>query len=215
MGPPVLATAAAMAGVLIGMWLTGARKRARVVVPFSAGLLGGVALFVLLPELLEEVGWARSFALLAAGYGALFLVDRYGYPVCPTCAHDHDHESCAAVLHGFAAPLIAAAAVHSFLDGWSISTSEHALTAGARLAVPLAVGLHKLPEGIALGAIMRAAVRTRPAVFGWCLVAEGTTVLGGAVGLLLAPYLGAEWISYPLGIAAGLFVFLAIHAVHQ
>lgn len=215
MAPPVYATAAGLAGALAGLWLTGARRRARVVVPFSAGLLGGVALFVLLPELISDVGWWPALGLMAAGYATLFLINRYGYPVCPTCSHDHDHNSCATLLHGFAAPLVVAAAVHSFLDGWSISTAELALSVSARFAVPVAVGLHKLPEGIALGGILRASVKSRLGTFAWCSVVEGTTLLGGVVGLLLGPHLGARWITYPLGIAAGLFLFLATHAVHE
>ena len=48
---PVLATAIGLAGAALGLWLTGLRRRARIVVPFSAGVLLGVALFGLLPEL--------------------------------------------------------------------------------------------------------------------------------------------------------------------
>src|SRR5580658_2808192 len=106
------------------------RRRARVVVPFSAGVLLGVALFGLAPELASELGWARVLALAGGGYGLLLLVDRYVYPVCPTCAHDHDHRGCEAELHGFAAPLIAAAAMHSFLDGWSVATAQLSLPLG-------------------------------------------------------------------------------------
>jgi hypothetical protein len=61
-----------------------------------------VALFGLLPELAEQAGWMLSAALFAAGYGLLIAVNRFAYPVCPTCAHDHDHTSCASELHGFA-----------------------------------------------------------------------------------------------------------------
>jgi len=109
------------------------------------------------------------------------LLNRY-YPVCPTCAHDHDHHSCFTELHGFAGPLIAAAALHSFLDGWSVAT--------AQLAVPLAAALHKVPEGVALGGILRASVKTRGTALGWAWLAEGATLVGGALGLLMAPHLG-------------------------
>jgi len=64
-------------GRLSGLWLTGLRRRARVVVPFSAGVLVGVALFGLLPELAVELGWAASVILFAAGYGLLLAINRY------------------------------------------------------------------------------------------------------------------------------------------
>ncbi len=50
MGAPIAATLVALAGAVLGMWLTDASKRARVVVPFSAGVLVGVAVFFLLPD---------------------------------------------------------------------------------------------------------------------------------------------------------------------
>jgi len=86
--------------------------------------------------------------------------------------------------------------------------------AGVRIALPMAVVLHKIPEGIALGAIMRAAVLSRPTALGLCVAAESATLLGGAAGLELAPRLGAAWISYPLAIAGGFFFYLGFHAVH-
>jgi len=215
MTAPLLATAAGLCGAALGLWLTAARRRSRVLVPFSAGVLLGVALFGLLPELVLEIGGAPSLALFASGYGLLILVNRYAYPVCPTCSHDHDHSACSTELHGFAVPLISAAAVHSFLDGWSVATAQLAVPLGLRIAVPLAVALHKIPEGIALGGILRASVRSRTAAAAWCVLAEGATAVGGAAGLVMAPHLGSRWITYPLGIAAGWLFYLGFHAVHE
>jgi zinc transporter ZupT len=212
---PALATAVGLGGAALGLWLTGLRRRARVVVPFSAGLLIGVALFGLVPELALGIGWTVSTALFLAGYGLLLLINRFVYPVCPTCAHDHDHNACTTELHGFAAPLILAAALHSFLDGWSVATVQLAAPLGLRVAVPVAVALHKAPEGLALGGILRAAVRSRAAALGWAALAEGSTLAGGALGLVMGPHLGSEWITYPLGIAAGWLCYLGYHAVHE
>ena len=212
---PVLATLVGWCGAALGLWLTSLRKRARTVVPFSAGVLLGVACFGLLPELAQEGGWLASLLLFAIGYGALHMINRYAYAVCPTCAHDHDHNECASELHGFAGPLIAAAALHSFLDGWGIASSQLSSAVGLRIAVPLAVTLHKLPEGIALGGILRASVRSRVTALGWCCVAEGTTLAGGAAGVWMAPHLGTHWITYPLGLTGGWLFYLGYHAIHE
>jgi len=210
----MLAASVGIAGAALGVGLTSLGNRARVAVPFSAGVLLGVALFGLLPELADEAGAAESILLALAGYGLLFAINRYAYPVCPTCSHDHDHGACASELHGFALPLIAAAAMHSFLDGWMIATAQLAAP-GLRLAVPIAIGLHKLPEGVALGGILRASVNSRASAFGWCLLAEGTTLAGGGAGLWMAPRLGSGWTIVPLGLASGWLVFLGGHAVHE
>jgi len=212
---PALATLVGILGAVLGLWLTGLRRRARVVLPFSAGVLIGVAFFGLVPELALEIGWRPTVLLFVAGYGVLLLINRFVYRVCPTCSHDHDHNSCASELHGFAAPLIIAASVHSFLDGWSVATVQLTVPLGLRVAVPLAVALHKLPEGIALGGILQAAVKSRRTATAWILLAEGATLAGGALGLLMAPHLGSEWITYPLGIAAGWLFYLGYHAVHE
>ena len=209
-----LAAAVGFAGAALGLWLTSLRKRARLLVPFSAGILVGVAVFGLLPELAEDAGWMASLLLFVVGFGVLFLINRYIYPVCPTCAHDHDHNSCDTELHGFAGPLVAGAALHCFLDGWGIAASQWA-SPGLRIAVPLAVALHKLPEGIALGGILIVAVKRHASALGWCAVAEGATLAGGAAGLFMAPNLGTRWTIYPLGLTAGWLFFLGCHAVHE
>jgi zinc transporter ZupT len=212
---PALATFVGLVGAVLGIWMTGLRQRARAVLPFSAGILLGVALFGLVPELASEIGWTVTILLFSVGYGVLLLVNRFVYPVCPTCSHDHDHNACSTELHGFAAPLIAAATVHSFLDGWSVATVQLTIPLGLRVAVPLAVALHKLPEGIALGGILRAAVKSPKAAMGWAVLAEGSTLAGGALGLMIGPRLGSEWITYPMGIAAGWLFYLGYHAVHE
>ena len=216
---PTLATLVGALAATSGVWLTSGGRKAqglpRVVLPFSAGVLLGVALFGLLPELADRAGWAVSLVLFGLGYGILILIDRYVYRVCPTCAHDHDHHACAEEFHGFAAPLIAAAAMHSFLDGWSMAAAQQVAPVGLRVAVPLAVTLHKIPEGIALGGILSAAIGSRPLALGACVLAQVCTLLGAGIGLLLAPRFGATWILYPLGMTAGWIFYLGFHAVHE
>ena len=215
MAAPLIATLAAVLGAALGLSLTGSRVRTSFVVAFSGGLLLGVAVFGLLPELSREIGWTGGLALFAAGYFLLMAVDRYIYPVGPSCSHDHDHEACAATLHGFAAPLILATAFHAFLDGWGIATSQWSGVAGLRVALPFALTLHKLPEGVALGAILRASVRSRRSAFAWCLATESMTLVGAAAGEAMTGRLGVRWLHYPLAIAAGCFFYLGFHAFHS
>ncbi|MCC6861828.1 MAG: ZIP family metal transporter [Bryobacterales bacterium] len=212
---PVMSTAVAFGGAAVGVLMTGARKGARLVIPFGGGVLVGVAVFGLVPELSLDIGWLPSLALLAGGYLLLLAIDRLVYPVCPTCSHDHDHEACRTALHGFAAPLVTTAAIHSFFDGWNIVAAQWGATEAVRLGLPVAVAVHKIPEGIALGALLLAAVGSRTAALWWCLGAEAVTVIGAWAGLAIAPQLGSRWIGYPLALAAGCFFYLGFHAVHE
>ena len=84
-----------------------------------------------------------------------------------------------------------------------------------RLAAPLAIALHKAPEGIALGGILCASMKSRGWAFTWAALAEGTTMAGGAFGLWLAPQFGAKWVAYPLGLTAGWLCYLGFHAAHE
>jgi len=211
----MLATLIGVAGVFLGLWLTTAGRRTRLVIPFSAGVLLGVVLFGLWPELAEEIGWPASCVLFAGGYGLLYWINRHVAPVCPSCAHDHDHLSCQTALHGFAAPLIGAIMLHAFFDGWSVTAVELSHERGIRLAVAMAVALHKIPEGLALGAMARAAVSSRFMAVFWSVLAELMTLVGGICGLAIAPRLGTAWITYPLALAAGWLFYLGAHAVHE
>ncbi len=211
----MLAAVIGMGGVFVGLWLTTAGRHTRLVIPFSAGVLLGVVLFGLLPELVADFGWQVTAVFFALGYGLLLWVNSQVAPVCPSCSHDHDHQACTAALHGFAAPMIGASMLHSFFDGWSIAASQLDSHHGIRLAIAMAIALHKIPEGIALGAIVRASVTSRWTALLWSMAVEGATLLGGIVGLAIAPRLGAAWIVYPLALAAGWLFYLGAHAVHE
>lgn len=214
MAVPAVATLAALFGALLGLYLTGIRERTHVMAPFSGGLLLGISAFGLFPEVAGDIGFGAGVVSFAAGYFVLFAVNRFLYPICNSCSQDHDHDMCAAALHGFAAPLVSATALHSFLDGWSIVAAQTSAAPVIHLSLPIAVALHKIPEGIALGAILRAAVGSRGTAFRWCVLTESLTLAGGVAGLLITPHLRSVWMQYPIALAGGFFLYLGFHAVH-
>ena len=201
----------AMAGVAAGLRLVAAPSFGRRMVPFSGGVLLGVAGFWVMPEMALVFGWPRVVLWVAAGFGGLWLIDRYIYAVCPSCSHTHDHDTCAARLHGFAVPMLSAAALHSFLDGWALAAGQQA-DFGAAFIWGLA--LHKVPEGLALGVIVRAALDSRVRVLAGCAAAQLFTVFGAALASVVAPHLTLTWIHGLLALAAGSFLYLGYHAVH-
>lgn len=216
MGLPFAALAVALAGIMGGLYLGQVPRSARYVVLFSGILLLGIALFGLLPELANEIGWARALPVFTAGYLLLFYLDRKTQAVCPACSghHGHIHKDCESALHGFTVPLACAAAAHAFLDGWGLASLHGAAPQSLRLAFPAAILLHKLPEGLALGVMMKSATRTRGQALSWALAAESMTLVGAFAGLALTPQLGTVWTNYPLAIAGGAFLYLGYHALH-
>lgn len=199
----MLAAVLAIACALAGIAMSGG-GRARVLVPVSGGLLAAIALFAIVPETADDIGWPVALLAACAGYGALEIIDRMGLPVCPSCSHSH----------GFSTPLVAATAIHAFVDGWGMMAIPNSIQAsaghGASGAIVVALLLHKIPEGLALGAILRMSAQTTRRAIGLAVLAEGPTVIGGLIGLRAVE---ANWLDYPLALIAGAYLFLGIHAI--
>lgn len=210
---PFVITAIAILSAAAGVALTSLHRLARQMVPFGGGVLIGVGLFWVLPEIASVLSWPAAVTWIAAGVFLIWLLDRFVYPVCPTCSEPHDHDHCAADLHGFAPPLLVAIALHAALDGWSVAAAGGA---GSHLstAFVLAIAIHKIPEGIALGVIARAALHSRWQALGWCALAESATLIGAWLETFLAPHVGAQSLHALLALAGGSFLYLGGHAIH-
>jgi zinc transporter ZupT len=198
--PAICAAALAILCAMAGARFENGAARGRILVPLSGALLIAVALFGIAPELVRGAGWLATIGLAAAAYVALYLLDAQGHPVCPSDSHGES----------FAASLAIATAFHAFLDGWGLSVIRAAATGAAPAAVFGAILLHKIPEGLALGAMLRASMPSLAGALALAAAAELMTVAGGVVGLWAPP---AAWVNYPLALALGAFLFLGAHAL--
>ena len=210
--PAIWVTFIAVLCAFAGVWLGSVHAIARKLVPFGGGTLVGVGLFWILPEMAEALHWSGALLWLGLGCVLLGVIDRYVYPVCPSCSPAHDHEHCASSLHGFATPLLIASAIHAALDGWNVAASgeETSLSLGFLAGI----ATHKIPEGLAQGVISRAALGSRRSAMLWCLLAQASTLVGAASEGALAPYLGSQTLHALLALAGGSFLYLGWHAVH-
>jgi zinc transporter ZupT len=210
--PAIWVTLIAVLCAIAGVSISSTHHLTRRLVPFGGGALIGVTFFWILPELASTMQWTIALIWLAGGCLVLTLIDRYVYPVCPSCSPAHDHEHCSTQLHGFATPLLIASALHAALDGWSVSAAQSNTILSAGFI--LGVAAHKIPEGLALGVIARASLRSRSTATLWCALAQSATLVGAAVEGVLAPYLGQRVLVTLLAIAGGSFLYLGWHAVH-
>jgi zinc transporter ZupT len=94
------------------------------------------------------------------------------YPVCPSCSHSHDHDSCSTRLHGFATPLIVATVIHSAFDGWALTAAATSEFVHVGYAFSLGMWVHKLPESIAVGVIVKAALRSKRKALIWAVLVQ-------------------------------------------
>jgi zinc transporter ZupT len=210
---PILVTVVAVLCAAAGVWLTSLHSVSRLLVPFSGGVFIGVAAFWVLPEMAEFLKFPAAVSWLVFGFALLWFVDRYVHPVCPSCSHTHDHDHCATTLHGFATPLLLAVGLHAVLDGWSISASTDG-NMHLNEAFGLAIAIHKIPEGLALGVIVRSALSSRGAALAWCVIAQAATLVGAILETTLAPHMSAYFLHALMALAGGAFLYLGGHAIH-
>jgi len=209
---PIVVTAIAVASAVCGVWLGSMPTLSRRLLPFGGGVLVGVATFWVLPEMAAFFRWPAAVLWIAAGCAALAIIDRYVYPLCPACSHTHEHDHCATRLHGFATPLLAAAALHSFLDGCTLAAAGSTQLCSGFV---MGIAAHKIPEGLALGVIGRAALNSRASAVAWCAIAQSATVAGAAIASLLTPNVSPHTLYVLLALAGGSFLYLGAHAVHS
>ena len=178
-------------------------------ISFAAGALLAVALFDILPESSQVLGWPVAAASFISGYVLFWLITKYVFHICPACAATHTEANFKAVTWA----MIAALAVHSFMDGLAISSGA-ATASSIGLLVFLAVSFHKLPEGLALTLVARGAGMGRVKAFFLTFGLEAlTTIAGGFVGLAAIGPEPSRWVGFALGHVGGGFVFLVIHAL--
>ncbi len=202
LGAAVVPVAAAWIGGLIGALGAGGRRALTVwIVHFAAGAFLALALVHLLPEAADGLRWPGALLSAAAGFGACLLLARWAGGFCPACSLDHT-EPLSNQLH---LPLLAVVTVHSALDGLALAHSGPVDRLGLVSAVVL---VHKLPEGIAVAAVARAAGSTIASALLITVLVESSTFLGliagnWATGLSPGVLAGAD------GFTAGSFIYLA------
>ena len=196
-------TLLAIAGVLAGTVLGQSRWFTAQVAAVGGGLLFGIALFWVVPEIAEISGSWMAVALALAGFVAVAATDAtLGYL-------GHSPRS------GAITPLLAATAVHCFLDGWSVRVlAGRPMT---HVAVAVGLALHKLPEGVALGYILRRALSRYSIAVILGSAIELVTALSAAIepraNASGAAALGPWWSAMVLAVISGSFLYLGFHVV--
>src|SRR6267378_6328491 len=158
-GYVVLAFALAVAGGALGASLARSHKRLCALISLGAGTLLGVTAFAIVPEGFANLQWWGVLVALASGYFLFLIITKYVYHVCPACAASHFDEATRHRFSEFATAMMIALAIHCTADGLALAAGHEAHahgTAGSALDLSLvfAVCVHKVPEGLALGALL-------------------------------------------------------------
>jgi zinc transporter ZupT len=196
-----LLTLLAIAGAWVGIFLgNGSERFSHQLAAAGGGLLVGISLFWLVPEIGETAGRPVGVFIAISIALVLTVLDR-------------------ALAHGgpqrVVWPLLLATAIHSLLDGWSVRLLvAPALT----IAVTAGLALHKIPEGAAVGWLTRRSLNRPKTAFLLSAAVESFTLLGALAEPRLtvlgsARFGFAHWTAAILSLIAGGFLFLGAHAL--
>ena len=185
-------------------------------ISFAAGTLLSATLFHILPEAWEAgMGPAPLTIALLSGYGLFYFLSRYVSHVCPACAASHfekkGEQTEAKSLNVFSL-LVIALTVHSTMDGAAIAISP-AIAKITDHSIFFTVAIHKLPEGLALCALLLGSGCSRLRALLLTFLLEGSTVGGWWLGFVLVRReLANAWLNLGMVHIAGGFSYLAFHA---
>jgi len=147
----------AMVGGAISAMVAVSHQRLCSLISLAAGTLLGVTLFSIIPEVFTALLFWQFLLALVSGYVVFSLISHYIFHVCPACAASHFDE---AVTHRFseiAMAMVIALSLHSTMDGLALAFGiESATSEGLDASLLLAICVHKVPEGLALCALLLA-----------------------------------------------------------
>jgi zinc transporter ZupT len=218
-GYVALAFALAVGGGWLGASLGTSHRRLCALISLGAGTLLGVTVFGIIPESLETLRWWGLLLALGSGYGLFAIITKYVYHICPACAASHFDEATTHRFSEIAAAMMLALAIHCTADGLALAAGHEAQAshvAGGRaldFSLVVAVCAHKIPEGLALGALLLGAGFNPTQTVTRVAAVEGTTLLGGVLGWLFLRRVSGFWLDAVVAHVGGGFLFLAAHAV--
>jgi len=132
--------------------------------------------------------------------------------------HDHAH-GVRGTLANTTLLLAAVLTLHSLVDGMAVAGGAAAAHGGHHhdhpdvLPMLLAVSLHKLPEGLALSALLLSAGSAPLRAFLLTAAVEATTILGGVLGAQFFATAPPVWLGVALAHIGGSFLYLVLHGL--
>jgi zinc transporter ZupT len=205
----------ALAGGAISVTLRLSHRPLCALISLAAGTLLGVTLFAIAPETLASDSCWSVIIAAASGYALFFLISKYVHHVCPACAASHFDADAARHFSEIATAMIFALTIHSTSDGIALGVGGQSHRAEATLnwSLFLALCVHKLPEGLALGSLLVGAGFDRARTIAWVAATEATTLLGGVIGFFFLSRASTFWLGLLMAHVGGGFIYLATHAV--
>ena len=208
----LLTLASAGLGALLAVSIGISHRQLCAMISFAAGTLLGAAVFHIFPDAWHILPVSTIVIAIVSGYGLFFVISRYVFHVCPACAASHFEHQPAAKIRSIFFLLAIALSIHSTMDGIAVALGG-SLQNNAGHSIFFTVLIHKLPEGLALCALLLRAGYSRKKALAGTLLLEASTLLGWLIGIfLLKGFAASRWLDLLVVHIGGGFVYLALHA---
>ena len=209
----LIALASAGIGALVAATVGVSHRHLCALISFAAGTLFATTLFHIIPEASAFLPLVAIGLGLASGYFLFYFVSRFVFHVCPACAASHFDEQVTSAFRSVAVLLAVALGIHCTMDGIAIALGNE-LARRAGWSIFLTITIHKLPEGLALTALLLKAGFNRAKSLFVTFALESLTLLGWVVGaFLLQGFAIGSWFYLTLLHIGGGFIYLALHAL--
>ena len=201
----VLAFALAVGGGALGASLGSSHQRLCALISLGAGTLLGVTVFAILPESLGSLHWWGVALAMGSGYAVFSVISKYVYHICPACAASHFDEAAAHHFSEIAVAMMLALAIHCMADGVALAAgheAEASYAVGGRaldFSLIMAICVHKVPEGLALGALLLGAGFNRAQTLMRVAAVESTTLVGAVLGWGFLRHISTFWLDATVG----------------
>ena len=213
LGQALAAFVSAGLGAVLATSIGVSHRQLCALISFAAGALLATTVFHILPDTWAHLSPFPILIALLSGYFLFHVINRYVFHVCPACAASHfEKEVEAHRFRSIAVLLGIALTIHSLMDGIAIALGEE-LGSTAGHSIFFTIAIHKLPEGLALCALLMKAGQNKTKALLATLAFETSTLLGWWVGsFFLKHWVNEQWLNLALLHIGGGFIFLALHA---
>ena len=213
LGQSLAAFVSAALGAVLAVSIGVSHRQLCALISFAAGTLLAATVFHIVPEASAAgLSALTIFIALASGYALFYIISRYVSHVCPACAASHfEHHSDSKLKNVFFL-LAIALTIHSMMDGIAIALSPH-MAEHADHSIFFTIAIHKLPEGLALCALLLKSGQSRTKALMSALAFETSILLGWILGYsALTQKMTPHWLDLVMVHIAGGFLYLAVHA---
>ena len=203
-----IATLIAIAGGGIAALLpASSARRLNVLVYTAMGLLLAITVADILPDAKSELNWPDFTLSVLSGIALFWLVSKYIYHLCPSCAIHTFDEAALQRLGQTITLFMVALSIHATMDGLAVVIGDE-ITGRPNLGVLAAIAVHKLPEGMALALLLIGAGYQRKRAFWVTVGIELTTELGALIAVLFLRGISPLWLGLIFGHVGGGFLYL-------